>query len=110
MATRKNRIEVVKATDARQQFSELVNRVFRERARVVIEKSGIPVAVLISTQELERFERLEAERTERFRALEETGRAFADVPAGELEREVTRAIARVRSRGSAGRSPRRRSA
>jgi prevent-host-death family protein len=110
MAARKNRIQVVKATDARQQFSELVNRVFRERTRVVIERSGIPVAALISAQELERFERLEAERGERFAALEETGRAFGDVPAGELEREVTRAIARVRARGNAGKSPRRRSA
>jgi prevent-host-death family protein len=40
-------VEKVKATDARTQWSQLLNRVFRTRSRVVIEKSGIPVAAIV---------------------------------------------------------------
>ena len=88
----------MKVTDARQQFSELINRVFKERRRVMIEKQGIPVAALISAQDLERLNQLEAERAERFGALERTGELFKDVPAVELEREVARAIAKTRTK------------
>jgi len=97
MVQRKPRMETVKVTDARQQLSELLNRVFKERTRVVIEKSGIPVAALISTQDLERFDQLEAQRAERFRALEDTGEAFLDVPAAEIDRQARKAIAGVRA-------------
>ncbi len=110
MPDRRARRQTVKATEARQHFSQLVNRVFKGRTRVMIEKSGIPVAALISAQELDLLERLEGERAERFSALGETGRAFKDVPADELEREVTRAIARVRARGQAGKARPRRTA
>ncbi len=97
MPERDTKMQTVKVTDARQQFSELINRVFKERTRVMIEKQGIPVAALISAQDLERFGRLEAQRAANFRALEETGEAFKDVPAKELERQVAKAIAEVRA-------------
>jgi prevent-host-death family protein len=90
--------EVVKASDARQRFSQLVNEVFRGEKRVLIEKSGIPVAAIISAEDLKRFELLEQQRRERFRALEETAATFADVPPDELEREVERAVQEVRAR------------
>jgi prevent-host-death family protein len=91
-------MQTIKATAARQQFSELVNQVFRREKRVLIEKSGIPVAALISADDLEKFARLEAERERDFAVLDEVGRAFEDIPAEELEREVRKAIAGVRSK------------
>src|SRR5690242_18166393 len=89
-------IQTIKATEARQHWSELLNKVFRRDARVIVEKSGIPVAAIISVQELERFERLEAERAARFKALDESQAAFTDVPNEELDREINRAVSAAR--------------
>ncbi len=62
-----------------------------------MEKSGIPVAGIVSADDLRRLDRLDRERAERFKVLEEFGEAFKDVPAEELEREVARALAEVRA-------------
>ena len=40
---------------ARQRFGELINQVYRRRLRVIVEKSGIPVAALVSLADLERW-------------------------------------------------------
>ena len=39
--------QVMKASEARAQWSQLLNKVFRSQTRVVVEKSGIPVAAVI---------------------------------------------------------------
>jgi prevent-host-death family protein len=96
MPGRTRTTRTINATAARQQFSELVNQVFRREQRVLIEKSGIPVAALISADDLEKLARLEAERERDFAVLDEVARAFEDVPSEELEREVLRAVASVR--------------
>jgi prevent-host-death family protein len=96
MALQRPEVQTVKASDARQQFSQLINEVYRRKTRVLIEKSGIPVAAIISAEDLARFERMEEERRERFRALEESWAAFADVPLDEIEEEVDRAVKKVR--------------
>jgi prevent-host-death family protein len=103
----KRTMQTVKATAARQQFSELVNQVFRREKRVLIEKSGIPVAALISADDLTKFARLEAERERDLAILDEVGRAFEDVSPEQLESEVRKAIAGVRSAGRS--APKRRS-
>lgn len=102
MRNSRPRIDAVKVTDARQQFSELLNSVYKDQRRVMIEKSGIPVAALISVRDLERLNQLESERNARFSALIETGDAFRDVPVDELEREVARAVARARGTETTG--------
>ena len=88
--------KTIKASEARQQFSQLLNEVFRRETRVLVEKSGIPVAAIISAEDFKRLARLEQERAERFKILDEIGAAFKDVPAEEIEREVKRAITQVR--------------
>jgi prevent-host-death family protein len=102
--------QTMKATDARQQFASVLNRVFRKEARVVVEKGGIPVAAIVSAEDLARLDRLDEERAARFERLSRIGEAFADVPTDELEREVERAIAegraatrRARTKAAAGR-------
>lgn len=89
--------QVMKASDVRQQWSQLLNKVFRNQTRVVVEKSGIPVAAVISAEELERFIQLEEQRAEHFKALDRIREAFKDVPAGEVEKKVERALSEVRS-------------
>jgi prevent-host-death family protein len=58
--------KTIKASVARQQFSKMLNEVFRGESRVVVEKSGIPVAAIIPAKDLQLLARLEQERAERF--------------------------------------------
>ena len=89
--------QTMKISEVKQQLNRLVNRVYRHETRVMVEKSGIPVAGIVSAQDLRRLDRLDRERAERFKILEEFGEAFKDVPAEELERETERALAEVRA-------------
>jgi hypothetical protein len=81
------------------------NEVFRGENRVVVEKSGIPVAAIISASDHKRLARLEAERNRDFAILDEMREAFKDVPPEEIEREVSRAISQVRAENRTKRSP-----
>lgn len=89
--------ETINASEARQNFSSLLNRVYRDKTRVTVERSGIPIAVIVSPEDLERLDRYEAQRAERFKALDEFAAAFADVSVEELERETAKALAEVRA-------------
>jgi prevent-host-death family protein len=89
--------QTIAASEARQNFSQLLNRVFRREMRVVIEKSGVPVAAIVSADDLEHLRRYEEQRREDFAVLDRIREAFKDVPAEEIEREVARAVAEVRA-------------
>lgn len=89
--------QVMKISDVKQQFSDLVNRVSRRETRVLVEKGGIPVAGIVSVQDLKRLDRLDREKAERFKALHEFAAGFSDQTPDEIERETTRAIAEVRA-------------
>jgi prevent-host-death family protein len=89
--------QTMKISEVKQQFNRLVNQVYRRETRVMVEKSGIPVAGIVSAEDLRRLDQLDRERAERFKVLEEFGEAFKDVPVEELEREVARALAEVRA-------------
>ena len=89
--------QTMKISEVKQQLNRLVNQVYRCETRVMVEKSGIPVAGIVSAEDLRRLDRLDRERAERFKILEEFGEAFKDVPAEELEQEVARALAEVRA-------------
>lgn len=83
-------------TEARQQFSSLLNQVFGGEERVIVEKNGIPVAALVSARDLDRLEQFEEKWERGFEVFDEIGAAFADVPLDELEREVARAVRQAR--------------
>jgi hypothetical protein len=72
---------------------------------VLVEKSGIPVAAIISAEDFKRLALLEAERNNDFAILDEMREAFKDVPGEEIEREVARAINQVRKENRARQSP-----
>jgi prevent-host-death family protein len=89
--------QTMDVSQARDQFNQLVNKVSRKETRVIVEKDGIPVAAIVSSDDLERLRRMEAEREERFKVIERMRDAFKDVPPDELEREVDKAISEVRA-------------
>ena len=62
-------------------LSRVVNRVHRKETRVLVEKSGIPVADIISADDLARFAQLEREREKRFAVIDCMRAAFR-CPAG----------------------------
>jgi len=93
--------QVMKASDVRAQWSQLLNKVFRNQTRVVVEKSGIPVAAVISAEDLQRFTQMEEQREKRFKALDKMREAFKDVPSEKIDREVKRAISQVRAENRA---------
>ena len=97
----------VKASEARTRWSQLINQVARRQTRVIVEKSGIPVAAIISTQDLERLSRLEDERQQDFAVLDEIGAAFQNETPEAIKRQVGQAVAEVRSenRNRTPRSP-----
>ncbi len=97
--------KTIKASVARQQFSKVLNDVFRGKSRVVVEKSGIPVAAIISASDFKRLARLEAERNRDFAILDEMREAFKDVPAEEIEQEVAKALSEVRTEQRRKQSP-----
>lgn len=77
----------VSAAEAKNNFSDLLNRVIYRRERIVVSKHGKPVGALISTQDLEQLEEFEKQqalarikeikkRTKRYYTLEETRREY----------------------------------
>jgi prevent-host-death family protein len=89
--------QTMKVTDVRERWSASINAVARKQTRIVLEKAGIPVAALVSAEDLERLRRYDAERAARFRVIDDLRQAFKAVPDEELEREIVQAIAEVRA-------------
>lgn len=90
-------IETMKFTEARQQLSRVVNRVARRETRILLEKSGVPVAAIVSADDLRRLDEMEARRHNLSETMSRISDAFADVPEDELERELAKAQAAARA-------------
>ena len=93
--------QTMKISDVKNQLSSLVNEVYRKETRVLVEKSGIPVAALVSAEDLRRLNQLDLAWNERTKAIERFSQAFADVPTEDVEAEVARIIAERRQRRAA---------
>jgi prevent-host-death family protein len=91
----------MKISDVKAKLSSLVNEVYRRETRVLVEKAGIPVAALVSIEDLKRLTRLDREWAAGTRALEEFSLAFQGVPIAELEERVAQIIAEGRAREEA---------
>ena len=96
--------QTMKISDVKNQLSSVVNKVYRKETRVLVEKSGIPVAAIISADDLKRFAQLEQEREQRFAVIDRMREAFKDVPPEEIEREADRSVAAARERRRQGTS------
>ncbi len=96
MGERQPMTQTIKATDVRAQWSEVVNKVARKEVRVVVEKSGVPVAAIVSADDLEQLNQLDAQRAERFKLLAGMRERFADRTEEQIVDDVTRVIAEVR--------------
>jgi len=87
----------MKFTEPRPHLSELLNRVFGRKMRIRITKGNIPVAAIVSIGDLERLERLDAQRDADFQVFRKMSAAFADQSPEEIEEHVNLAVAEVRA-------------
>ena len=96
MREREPMTKTLKASEARQHFSELLNQVFKGETRVLVEKSGIPVAAIVSATDLNKLQQLESQQSQRFKLLERLRAGFADLSEEQIQRAVTEIIEKQR--------------
>lgn len=90
--------QTLNVSDARKQFSALVNKVTTEdNTRILVAKSGAAVAAIVSADDLKRLEALDAKRERDFAILDEISVEFADISSEEIEYQVAKAVEEVRS-------------
>src|SRR4051812_25733971 len=89
--------QTMKASEARANWADLLNKVYTGETQVVVEKSGIPVVAVVSAKDYEEFRRLQQRRAERFAILDRLRDKFKDVPAAEIEQGVARAVSQARA-------------
>ena len=96
MRVHEPKTQTMKISDVKNTFSSLVNRVYRKETRVLVEKAGIPVAALVSADDLAHLQHRDRAWTENTRAMERFSAAFDGIPTEEVESEIDRIIADIR--------------
>lgn len=88
--------QTLKASDVRSNWSQLLNQVFRGETEVVVEKSGIPVAAIVSAQDYQKLQQIKQARERDFAVINKMRAAFKGIPDDVIEKEVNKAVAEVR--------------
>jgi prevent-host-death family protein len=100
MATRQPVNETLNSTEARAHWGRVLGEVQRGGKRVVIERDGVPVAAIISADELRRFEQWERyqrqAKTAFFEAVDRLQELNRDADPEEIERLIAGAVEEVR--------------
>lgn len=94
-------IQTIQLSEVEGPLLRMVSKVSRNETRVLVENAGEPVAALVSADDLRRLNDLDRAWDERTRAIERFSKAFADVPADEVEADVARIIEKRRKRRAA---------
>jgi prevent-host-death family protein len=89
--------ETMKISDVRSNLNTLVNEVYRHEKRVIVEKSGIPVAAVVSLEDVRRLDQMQKNREEWFKVIDEMRAAFAGVPPEEIEQMAEQTVAEARA-------------
>jgi prevent-host-death family protein len=85
----------ISAVEARKRLGEILEGVYYRGDEVIIERAGKAMAVVIPTS---RYEAMERSRERLFQLIEKNWERNKDVPCGEVEQEVQRAIEEVREK------------
>lgn len=103
MPARKPMTQTMKISEVKSRLSSLVNDIYRQETRIVVEKSRIPVAAIIPVADLRRLIRLDEKDREAREIVEAMRAAFADVPDEEIERQTERIMNEIREENRAAR-------
>ena len=104
MATTTATPSKVDVKDARALFDEMLSASGKIDARVVIERDGVPIGVMIPVEELRALTRLDEQIARRLRILDDFRAGFAGIPHEEIEREAAKALAEVDAERAARRA------
>lgn len=89
--------QTIKASEVRSNWSHLLNKVFHGETEVVVEKSGIPVAAIVSTQDYQKLQQIKQKQERDFVLLRKVRASFKDQNPEQIEKGVQQSIASVRS-------------
>jgi antitoxin (DNA-binding transcriptional repressor) of toxin-antitoxin stability system len=103
MRTRSPSTETMKITEVKSRLNTLVDDIDRQDMRIVVEKSGIPVAGIVPIEDMRRLARLDEVDREAYEILEAMRAPFDDVPPEEIERQTERILAEIREEDRAAR-------
>ncbi|MEK7559502.1 MAG: type II toxin-antitoxin system prevent-host-death family antitoxin [Patescibacteria group bacterium] len=86
----------MKASDVRSNWSQLLNKVFRGETEVLVEKSGIPIAAIVSAQDYQKLKQIKQQQEKDFAVIDRMRAAFKDQSSEQIQANVKKAIAEVR--------------
>lgn len=90
--------QAMKASDVRSNWSQLLNKVFRGKTEVLVEKSGIPVAALVSMQDYQKLQQIKQRRKKDFALINEIRTAFKDQKPEQIYAGVEQSIKEIRAK------------
>ena len=91
-------MQTLAASEAKRNWSKVINRAFTGEVRFVVQKHGIPVAGIVSARDVARLEQLDAQwAAEAHEVFTQFGRAFRDQTPEQIEAAVAQAVAEVRA-------------
>ena len=82
------------AFEARRKFGQLIEEAFYNKDAFIVQRSGRPMAVIISFDEYQKWRALVKERL--FQMVDEVWQRTKDAPAADLEAEVEESLAELR--------------
>ncbi|MDQ3700402.1 MAG: type II toxin-antitoxin system Phd/YefM family antitoxin [Chloroflexota bacterium] len=88
--------QTMNVSQARQEWSEVINKVFRKETRVLVEKSGIPVVAIVSPEDLERLKQYDAEEARSWAVLDKIRERNGDQDPDQVLQDVTNVVEAVR--------------
>lgn len=88
-------VKTIPALEARMHLGEIMKRAYKDGERFIVEKSGIPMIVILRVTEYMQFIQ---EREERFKALDRIWAKVTKVPVEETEKDVQKAIQSIRKK------------
>lgn len=88
-------VKKIAAVKARVHLGEIMKRCFKEGERFIVEKSGIPIVVILNANE---YLRVVQEREERFKILDRIKARLPEIPEEEVEADVRKAVQAVRKK------------
>jgi prevent-host-death family protein len=89
--------KIISAVKARVHLGEIMRQAFKQGARFIVEKSGIPTVAIINATE---YRRLVEEKEERFNIIDQIRAKLPDLSEKSIEKDVSQAIKAVRKQNA----------
>lgn len=92
--------KTIGAFEARRSFGKLIEEAYYKKDSFIIERSGRPMAVIVSIEDYQKWQRFAKEQV--FGMIEVVHKRNSKVPAAELERDVNESLKQLRQEDRAG--------